>query len=111
MPIGINLVTSYTNLLRLAPALWPCSTFDPPRFRPIEVSCRDPALIVSFSTRSHRRSIGSDDRYLVRWIHLLRLAGRLLGSLGALATATLLWEESGDPSAIDEVADTAKKTC
>ena len=74
------------------------------------MSCGDPALIVSFSTRSHRRSIGSDYRYLICWIHLLRLAGRFLGSLGAFTATTLLWEESGDPSTVDEVAYTARKT-
>lgn len=69
---------------------------------------RNPTLIISFSTRGYRWSIGSEDRHLVSWIHLLRLARRSLSSFAAFASTFLLWEESGYPSAVDEVASSSE---
>ena len=72
------------------------------------MSSGNPALIVSFSTRSNSWPISSNDRDLICWIDILGLARRFLGSFGALAAATLLWEQGGDPCAVDEVTSTAK---
>ena len=72
----------------------------------IDMVGRDPALIVSLGTRSHSRSIGTQDRDLVIGINVLRRAARLLGSLTALAAALLLREQCRDPRAIDEVDGT-----
>ena len=69
---------------------------------------RNPTLIVSFSTRGYRGSIGSKNRHLVGGIHLLRLARRFLGSFAAFASTFLLREESGNPSAVDEVASASE---
>ena len=98
-----------TNLLRLlALALWSSSTLHPLSLGPVDMMRRNPTFVVRFRARSHSRPIGSDDRNLIRGVNLLGLTGRLLCALAAFASATLLWEESTDPGAVDEVTCAAK---
>lgn len=69
---------------------------------------RDPALIVGLSARGHSWAILADDGSLISRVDSLGTAGRLLRALSALATASLLREQSGDPGDVDEVASPAK---
>jgi hypothetical protein len=74
------------------------------------VSGRDPALVecTSLCAAGDSRAVSTDDGDLVGGVDLLALARGTRGALAALAAATLLGEESGDPGVVDEVADTAE---
>lgn len=64
----------------------------------------NPALIVAhLSARSDSWTIGTHHGNLFAWINWLRATARTLCTLSAFAAALLLWEESGDPGAVDEV--------
>ena len=71
---------------------------------------RNPALVETASLRAagDSRAVSTDDGDLVRGVDFLALARRARGALAALAAATLLGEESGDPGVIDEVDDAAE---
>ena len=55
----------------LAFALGSCSTLDPLSLWSVDVMSRNPALIICFGARGHRRSIRSKDGDLIGWINLL----------------------------------------
>ncbi len=57
-------------LLWLTPALRPRAALSSSCIWPVDVSRRDPALVVCFSTRSDCWTIGTDDRNLICWIDL-----------------------------------------
>ena len=63
----------------------------------------DPALIISLRTCRHRRSIGTNDRHLISWIHFLASQGSF-GPFASFTAAALLGKESSNPGAVDEVA-------
>ena len=69
---------------------------------------RNPAFIVCFRARGNRRSIGTQNGDLVSGVDFLRLARRLLSTLPAFSSATLLWKEGADPGAVDKVACASK---
>lgn len=98
-----------TILLRLlAPAFGSPATLDSLGLRLVDVVRRNPTFIISFRARGNCRSIGSHDGDLISGVDFLRLARRLLSTLAAFSSATLLWEEGADPSAINEVACASK---
>lgn len=68
----------------------------------------DPTLIVRLGPARHRRAISSNDTDLVGGIDFLGATRGLFGTLAAFAAAALLWEESADPGAIDEVTGASK---
>jgi hypothetical protein len=74
------------------------------------VSGGDPALVESTSlcAAGNSRAVSTDNGDLVGRVDFLALAGGARGTLAALAAATLLGEESGDPGVVDEVADAAE---
>lgn len=92
----------------LGPALGSPAALGSLSLRLIKMMCRDPALIIRCRARGHRRSIGSHDGNLVSGVDFLRLARRLLSTLAAFPSATLLWEERADPGAVNEVACASK---
>ena len=67
-----------------------------------------PTLVISFRSTRHSRSICTNHRYLIGWINLFA-SERSFGSFAAFATPALLREESGDPSAVDEIAGTGEE--
>lgn len=68
----------------------------------------DPGLVVCGGAGSDGWAIGADNGYLLSRSDLLDASGSTLGTLATETTALLLWEEGGDPGAVDEVAGTAK---
>jgi len=62
----------------------------------------DPARVVLGAARDGG-AISTDDGNLLGRVDLLGATGRLLRALTALAAATLLGEEGGDPGVVDEV--------
>lgn len=100
-----------TILFRLlAPALGSPASLDSMSLGPIDMVRRNPAFIIRFRARGDRRSIGSQDGDLVRGVDFLRLARRLLSTLAAFSSSTLLWEEGADPGAINKVACASKRS-
>ena len=79
-------------------------------FRALKVGHRNPALVVGLCARCDGRAISTDDSDLIGGVDLLGLARGPLRALAALATALLLGEEGGDPSVVDEVADSTERT-
>ena len=92
----------------LGPALGSPAALDSLSLGFVDVQCRNPRFVISFHTRGHRRSIGSHDGNLVSGVDFLRLARRLLSTLAAFPSATLLWEEGADPGAVNKVACASK---
>ena len=78
-------------------------TAHPLSFRPLQMSRRNPALIVRSSAR-RSRAISAYHTHLITRIDLLRTTARALGPLTTLAAAALLRKECGDPGIIDEEA-------
>ena len=73
-----------------------------PTLWPLQVSLRNPALVVCLGASCSRWSVGANDRYLLRRVDLLASA-----SLSTTALA-FLWEERGDPGSVDEVASSCE---
>lgn len=88
------------------------ATLHPLGLRSLQVTGRDPALIVglSLSARGDGWAIGTDNADLVGGVDLLGALGGALCALATLATALLLREESSDPGAVDEVTGTGEDT-
>ena len=70
----------------------------------------NPALVVSLGTSSDCRTLRTSNTDLVSWINWLGPSRRSLGTLAALAAATLLREEGSDPGGVYEVAGTAESS-
>lgn len=84
----------------------PSPTLHPPRLRPLQMSLRDPTLVVrsGLSATRRGRAIRSSNPDLVRGIDLFAPRGRLPGPRGVFAAAAfLLREERGNPGAVDEI--------
>lgn len=83
------------------------STLDALSRRAVEMTLRDPALVISLLGQCTSRdswSISTNDRHLLLGVKCLLGSGR--GTLCALATfsaALQLWEEGLDPGLVDEV--------
>jgi hypothetical protein len=87
------------------------STAHSPRLRALQMPFGNPALIVCFCATCDSRAIRSNDARLIRWIDLLRTAGRTFRALAALASSFLLREECRDPGVVDEVDRPAEGCC
>jgi hypothetical protein len=68
----------------------------------LQVASRDPAL-VEFGTAGYSRAVGTHNSSLISRVDLLGATRGFLSTLTALATATLLGEEGGEPGVVDEV--------
>ena len=54
-------------------------------------------------------AVSTNNRNLLAWVDRLRAATGTLRTLATLAATLLLWEESGDPGGVDEVASAAER--
>ena len=107
MPMHLSGNSRWDIHLSSLPTLRPPAAHAP-SLGSLQVARRNPTLIVSLATSGDRGSISTNDRHLLRRVDLLRLAGRALSALAALAAATLLREECRDPGIVDEVAGAAE---
>jgi hypothetical protein len=70
----------------------------------------DPALIVGLGASGDSWAISTNNSNLLGGVDLLCSLRRLLSTLATLAAATLLGEEGGDPSVVDEVDGSGEST-
>lgn len=98
----------HSILFWLTSAFGSSATLGSSRLWFVEVSRRDPALVVRFSTRSDRWAIGTNDRNLISRIDLPGLPGRSFSSFATLSSTTLLGKQGSNPCAVDEVASAAE---
>lgn len=72
--------------------------------RSLNVSSRDPRLIIALCASRDSRSVSANHRRLISRVDRLGATGGLLRALATLASALLLREQRCDPGIVDEVA-------
>lgn len=93
------------------PPLYSGSALHPPCLRPLQMSLRDPTLVISsLAPARNSRSVRANNTNLITWIHLLSPGGRFASAGSVFTTAFLLREQGCDPGVVDEVDCTCEET-